>query len=45
MIITANLKKVVLSREPQDSDELCAIELLKEHGIEVVFNSNIIMGD
>lgn len=45
MIITADIKKVVLSREPQDSEELCAIELLKEHSIEVVFNSNIIMGD
>ena len=43
LIISANLSKVVFSREPVDSDELCAIELLKERNIEVVFNPNIII--
>ena len=44
LIIPAKLTKVVFSREPVLSDELCAIELLKEHGITVSFNPNIILG-
>lgn len=44
LIISAKLTKVVFSREPVLSDELCAIELLKEHDIIVSFNPNIILG-
>lgn len=43
LVISANLTKVVFSREPIDSEELCAIELLKERNITVVFNPNIII--
>ena len=43
LVISANLSKVVFNREPIDSDELCAIELLKERNITVVFNPNIII--
>lgn len=43
MIIAAELKKVVYNREPENSDEMCAIELLKEHGIETIYNPNIIL--
>ena len=43
MIISARLTKVVFSREPVMSDELCAIELLKENGIEVICNPEIIL--
>ena len=43
LIISANLSKAVFSREPLDSDELCAIELLKERNISVVFNPNMII--
>lgn len=43
LIIAANLTKVVFNREPLDSDELCAIELLKEKNISVVVNPNIII--
>jgi deoxycytidylate deaminase len=43
MIIAAKLRKVVYSRDPIDSDEMCAIELLKENYIEAVCNPNIIL--
>ena len=43
LIISANLSKAVFSREPLDSDELCAIELLKERDVSVTFNPNIII--
>ena len=43
MIIAAKLKKAVFSRSPETSDEMCAIELLKEQGIETVINPNIIL--
>lgn len=43
MIIAAKLSKVVYNREPLDSDELCAIELLKENGIITIYNPNIIL--
>lgn len=43
VIIVAKLKRVVYSRNPENSDEMCAIELLKEHGIETVYNHNIIL--
>lgn len=43
MIVAAKLTKVVYNREPIDSDELCAIELLKENGIITVCNPNIIL--
>ena len=43
MIIAAKLKKVVFNREPINSDEMCALELIKENGITVVCNPNIIL--
>lgn len=43
LIISANLAKVIFSREPLNSEELCAMELLKERDIAVVFNPNIII--
>lgn len=43
MIIAANLKKVIYGREPTNSDEMCSIELLREKGIETIFNPNIIL--
>lgn len=43
MIIAAKLTKVVYSREPLDSDELCAIQLLLDNNIEAVCNPNIIL--
>ena len=43
MIVTAKLKKVVFDREPLSSDEMCALELLKENNIETIYNPNIIM--
>lgn len=43
MIIAAKLTKVVYSREPLDSDELCAIQLLLDNNIEAVYNPNIIL--
>ena len=38
MIIVAKLKKIVITRDAHDSDEMCALELLKERNIEVVIN-------
>ena len=43
LVISANLSKVVFNREPLDSEEMCAIELLKERDVAVVFNPNIII--
>lgn len=43
MIIAAKLVKVVYSREPLDSDEMCAIQLLLDNNIEAVYNPNIIL--
>ena len=43
MIIAAMLNKVVFTREPANSDEMCALELLKERNIEIVLNPNIIL--
>ena len=43
MIIAAKLVKVVYNREPISSDELCALELLKENNIMVICNPNIIL--
>jgi len=43
LIIAAKLSKVVYNREPADSDEMCAIELLRERGIETVCNPSIIL--
>ena len=43
MIIAAKLKKVVLNREPENSEELCAVEALKESNVEVVLNQNIFL--
>lgn len=43
MIIAATLNKVVFTREPANSDEMCALELLKERNIEIVLNPNIIL--
>jgi deoxycytidylate deaminase len=43
MIIAAKLNKVVYSRDPIDSDEMCAIQLLKDNNIEAVCNPNIIL--
>lgn len=43
MIIAAKLSKVIYNREPIDSDEMCAIQLLKENGIITVYNPNIIL--
>lgn len=43
MIITAKLTKVVYNRMAITSDEMCAIELLKENNIEVVYNPDIIL--
>ena len=43
LVIAAKLVKVVYSREPENSDEMCAIELLKERGIETVHNPSIIL--
>ena len=37
----AEIKKLVISREPITSDEMCAIELLREHNIPVTINQNI----
>lgn len=42
MIIAAKLTRIVHSEEPTDSDQMCALELIKEHNIEVVHNPNII---
>ena len=41
MLIMAEIKKLVISREPITSDEMCAIELLREHNIPVTINPNI----
>lgn len=41
MLIMAKIKKLVISREPVTSDEMCAIELLREHNIPVIINPNI----
>lgn len=38
MIIVAKLRKIVITRDANDSDEMCALELLKERNIEVVIN-------
>ena len=38
MIIVAKLKKIVITRNANDSDEMCALELLKERNVEVVIN-------
>ena len=43
MIIAAKLERVVHMNEPLTSDEMCAIELLKENGITVNCNPNIIL--
>ena len=43
LIVVAKIKKAIFSREPETSDELCAIELLKEKGIEIIFNPDIIL--
>lgn len=43
MIIAAKLNKVVYSRDPINSDEMCAIQLLKCNNIEAVCNPNIIL--
>ena len=40
MIISAKLSKVVINRDPVDSDELCAKALLEEKGVLVVLNEN-----
>ena len=43
LIISAELVKAVFSREPETSDEMCAIELLKESNVTVVINPSIIL--
>ena len=43
MIIAAKLSKVIYNRTAITSDEMCALELLKEHNIEVIYNPNIIL--
>lgn len=43
IIVVAKLKKVVYNQEPNNSDEMCAIELLKEKGITTIYNPNIIL--
>lgn len=41
VIIAAKIKKVIMSRHPEDSDELCAVQALEEQGITVVLNPEI----
>lgn len=43
MIIAAGISKVVVQRDPITSEELCALEALKEKGITVEINSTIIL--
>lgn len=43
LIISAELVKAVFSKEPETSDEMCAIELLRENNITVVVNPSIIL--
>lgn len=38
MIVVAKLKKIIITRDAADSDEMCALELLKERNVEVVIN-------
>lgn len=42
MIIAAKLGKIVYNEEPVDSDELCALELLKDNNIAVIYNPKLI---
>lgn len=43
MIIAAKLAKVVLTREPTTSDEMCAVEILRENNIQVIYNPDILL--
>lgn len=43
MIVAAKINKVILTRMPVMSDEMCAIEILKENNISVIYNSNNIL--
>lgn len=43
IIISSKLKKVIVQQEPKDSDELCALEALKNAHIEVIINPKIIL--
>lgn len=43
MIIAAKLAKVVYNHMAITSDEMCAIELLKQNNIEVIYNPDIIL--
>lgn len=43
MIIAAHIAKVVVQRDPITSEELCALEALKEKGVKVEINPAIIL--
>lgn len=43
IIISSKLKKVIAQQDPKDSDELCALEALKEAHIETIVNPKIIL--
>ena len=43
MIISSKLTKIVASQEPLTSDELCALEILKESNLSFIINPKIIL--
>ena len=42
-MLCKKISKVILTRMPVMSDEMCAVEILKENNISVIYNSNNIL--
>lgn len=43
LIVPAKIAKVVFTREPETSDEMCALQFLQQEGISTVLNDEIIL--